>query len=640
MGEIIVVRSLTDSDLGIFAAHRATTRSKQRAININAPAAARILSSRVYEQGRTTLDCIVTFGDFHERSARCFSKVHKNWRLGGNKIEGLSFARVDSADFMLMRSVEGNDGTAPVSIAFVARADDPAMHARIAGLVAYKLKSSVHVYEEYDQDFAVVTAGCPAPPRPTKPVIIRRSATPQTAQVVPPMPAEATEKRRPRTIREKVRSATLIEQMLKVSCDLSAPAQLAFLDTVEQLASQLRMVLLRTGGIVCLKKDHSSLWKRIAGQQIGFVDGGMANLAMVGAAPVAVRVGGYVVRPGDRSPQREHFNVLKKLISELYAGPDGGIYDGSFPDSGALRDAARICVEAAGGVRLLHDYRGMRYVFLHGALVSPVSRYTDVMKDGKTLHGFPNFSRSALKELLPGEIPGSARESNFISVYLRELETLATSETIVAGVVERESHTTSVIQAVLNNLNDEDIRPLLPTPPAQWKAWFRGAIDPGSSENGEGPRITDPLLFRCVLEPGEILSPLPINRNDLRRAPEAWKDKIVQYPQPYVSYLQVMEWSAPIRIELFKKDTPRFLDIAELVLHCALLLPRYAFPVGLDIVDKFAHIPDWMSRPVNTLTAVQALKRALDQGDTKLFDVLRRLLCGSEREWILRPRSM
>jgi hypothetical protein len=75
------------------------------------------------------------------------------------------------------------------------------------------------------------------------------------------------------------------------------------------------------------------------------------------------------------------------------------------------------------------------------------------------------------------------------------------------------------------------------------------------------------------------------------------------------------------------------------VLHCALLLPRYAFPVGLDIVDKFAHIPDWMSRPVNTHTAVQALKQALDQGDTKLFDALRRLLCGSEREWLLRPRT-
>ena len=72
-------------------------------------------------------------------------------------------------------------------------------------------------------------------------------------------------------------------------------------------------------------------------------------------------------------------------------------------------------------------------------------------------------------------------------------------------------------------------------------------------------------------------------------------------------------------------------------MHSALLLPQYAFPVGLDIVDKFARIPDWMSRPINTHTAVQALKRALDSGDKRLFDALRRMLCGSQREWLLRP---
>ena len=26
------------------------------------------------------------------------------------------------------------------------------------------------------------------------------------------------------------------------------------------------------------------------------------------------------------------------------------------------------------------------------------------------------------------------------------------------------------------------------------------------------------------------------------------------------------------------------------------LLPNYGFPVGLDIADKFAHVPNWMTR--------------------------------------------
>jgi hypothetical protein len=131
--------------------------------------------------------------------------------------------------------------------------------------------------------------------------------------------------------------------------------------------------------------------------------------------------------------------------------------------------------------------------------------------------------------------------------------------------------------------------------------------------------------------------PVPIDRNERRRAPKAWEAEIVQYPAPWVSYVQPTEWNAPVRIELFEKDRPRFIEAMSLVMHCALLLPRYAFPVGLDIVDKFAKIPNWMSRPVNTNTAVQALRGALDRGDAKLFDALRRMLCGSEREWLLRP---
>src|SRR6185437_16231893 len=93
----------------------------------------------------------------------------------------------------------------------------------------------------------------------------------------------------------------------------------------------------------------------VAGREVGFIDGGLANLAMLGSVPIAARVGGYVVRPGDYSPQRESFTMLKHLIDELYAAPDGGVYNDSFPDIGALRDAARISIEAAGAVRMLGD---------------------------------------------------------------------------------------------------------------------------------------------------------------------------------------------------------------------------------------------------------------------------------------------
>jgi hypothetical protein len=260
------------------------------------------------------------------------------------------------------------------------------------------------------------------------------------------------------------------------------------------------------------------------------------------------------------------------------------------------------------------------------------------MQDGRVRHRFPDFSDAALAELLPGEPPRTGRDRNFISVYLRQLQLLHDAEPVVCGVVEREATTTSVIRAVLDSLEDCDIARLLPVPPAQWKRDFRQVVDPGDDPDAEGQRITDSLLFRCVLEPGEALAPVQVDRNEGRRAPPAWRDShIVHYPPPYVSYMHVSEWSAPVRLEMFKKDLGSFQKAAELVSHCALLLPRYAFPVGLDIVDRFAKVPNWMTKPINIHTTVQALKRALDSGDTRTFDALRRMLCGSCREWLLRP---
>ena len=67
--------------------------------------------------------------------------------------------------------------------------------------------------------------------------------------IVPPMPRDDPlgTSERARTIHEKIRSSYMMERMLKAAADLSAPAQLRFIETVEQLASQLREILLRQG---------------------------------------------------------------------------------------------------------------------------------------------------------------------------------------------------------------------------------------------------------------------------------------------------------------------------------------------------------------------------------------------------------
>jgi len=637
--EIIVVRSLKDSDLGLFAVHRPATRSKQRAININAQLAARLVAPAIFATGGAEFDSICVFGSTVVSGRRHFGKVGKNWRLGGKKIEGNAFANLDSADFALIRSPEHNDGTAPITITFISRKTDRITHAGLAAIVGRVMKDSMALYDSATDGFADIIPYCATG------VASVSALTPPGRQAssparVPPMPRDDTSgaSERPRTIHEKIRSSYMMERMLKAAADLSAPAQLRFIETVEQLASQLREILLATGGIINIRHGHQEFWKSVAGLPIGFVDGGLANLSMLGSAPIAARVGGYLVTPGDKTPAREQFTMLKHLIDDLYAHAEGGVYDDVFPDIGALRDAARISIEAAGVVQMLQQAPVAKWVLLHGSLVNPVSRYTDVMESGQIRHRFPNFSNTALCELLqPGDLPREGRDCNFISVHLRQLEIMRDANTIVCGVVEREASTSTVCRTLISGLDDQVLAPLLPDPPGRWKKWFLNALDPTDDPESEGQRITDSLLFRCVLQPGEALSPVVIERNEMRRAPRAWADLIVRYPKPHVSYVQVSEWSAPFRLEMFENKLPAFERTAALVSHCSLLLPRYAFPVGLDIADKFAKVPNWMTRPVNTHATVQALKGALESGDTRSFDALRRLLCGSGREWLLRP---
>lgn len=635
--EIIVVRSLTDSDLGLFAAHRQHARSKQRAININAVVAQQMLSPELFGAATSMLDCRCVFRQITDRSLRHFGKVGKNWRLGGNKLEGVDFRLVDSKDFILIRTKAGNDGSHQVSISFVARATDPANHASVVSTVEDLMEQSMAVFGEGTDGYRQLSPLVP----PLERRITRRTPTGNGGRAnVPPMPQEPPKAvGSKRSIREKIRSPHILEQMLRVSSDLSAPAQLSFMQTIEQLASQLRLALLESGRILNIEKNHRATWASVSGKNIAFIDGGLANLSMLGSAPIAARVGGYIVRPGDRSPTREQFATIKTLIDDLFAHPEGGVYDHSFPDIGALRDAARISIEAAGAVQATVANRDLAWMFLHGALVNPVSRYSDVMYEGKIRHRFPNFSEYALRQMLPIEEQNrTGRDANFVSVYLRQLDIVRNSPAVVCGVVERPSTTSSVCNAVLNSLDDQVIRDILPLPPSEWKAWFRRSMNPADADDDiEGQRITDTLLFRCVLEPGEALVPVVVDRNEMRRAPQAWKDVICEYPKPLVSYLQVTEWSPPVRVEIFEKDKKAFQETASLVMHSSLLLPCYAFPVGLDIVDKYARIPNWMSRPVNTHTAVQALKQALETGDARLFDALRRMLCGSRREWLLRP---
>lgn len=162
--EIIVVRSLAVSDLGIFSAHRLSATSKQRAIALTTPVAQRLLSERLFNAGGAVLDLICVYGGYGNRELRSIGKVGKNWRLGGRKITASACAFLDSKDFVLLRSVADNDGDQPILVTFIGRQRERLLHAGIVASLATEFRNSVAVLSAGSDTFDALSAVFPAVP--------------------------------------------------------------------------------------------------------------------------------------------------------------------------------------------------------------------------------------------------------------------------------------------------------------------------------------------------------------------------------------------------------------------------------------------------------------------------------------------
>lgn len=163
-GEIIIVRSLAESDLGIFSMHRLSATSKQRAVALTTPVARHLLSDSLFAAGGGDLDLICVYGGYANRELRNIGKVGKNWRLGGRKITASACAFLDSKDFLLLRSVAGNDGDHPMLMTFVGRQRERLLHAGIVASLADHFRDSVAVVAAGSDAFAALSAAFPAVP--------------------------------------------------------------------------------------------------------------------------------------------------------------------------------------------------------------------------------------------------------------------------------------------------------------------------------------------------------------------------------------------------------------------------------------------------------------------------------------------
>lgn len=146
--ELIIVRSLANSDMGLFAAHRKGATSRQRAMALTEPAAEQLLHPTVFSSKRGEFDCICVCGSAVNRERRLINKAGKNWRLGGHQLEGEIFATLDSKDFALLRSVRHNDGSTPILVTFVGRQSQRLIQAGLVAAVTNALRQSSAVFAD------------------------------------------------------------------------------------------------------------------------------------------------------------------------------------------------------------------------------------------------------------------------------------------------------------------------------------------------------------------------------------------------------------------------------------------------------------------------------------------------------------
>lgn len=590
----LVLKKLMSSDLGWFAACRTLdiTKGKQNGLNIDA----KLLINLFPEIGeKTSIPVEIYYWDNGESVPK---KVEnqirhqgKNWRLLG-KIEGEFYSSIKPGDYILLYFNIADD-TTRIYWDFAS----PNITVERSALFEY-LEEEVRV-NSIVQDSNVKA----------RILELLKEVNMELHDAITNLEIAKQQ------VKKAFSSRHVLADIMATVVSLSSRTQVEYINILERIVERFRYLL--RGQILSLDLNHKYEWDTVKGKKIGFIDGGVASISSLGSEPIAIRVGEYTVRPGIIGDERETFNFKAQLVDELYDNEDS-IFDEFSDNLPKLLDMARIYTEAGSVYKSLKEENKCDLLFLHGPLVNPAAPYAD----------FPGFTQKALdmfglssRDIKDGvEIPRNM-ESHFIAVYRYLLQLIFNSETPVCGIVERSSGSRIMSQTLLNQLASRGF------------ASEAEDIANAMKEN----RISDSILFSCLLKEGEYIRPIKIDKNEIGKSPDKWKDVINKYPKPLTTYLKASETSYPFRIEM-NKDNEETNKLLSFIYHMARLLPRYAFPVGLDIVDKFAKVPAWMSKQISKEQSAQILNKALASGRSDIVDLVRLYLSGNSRDWLFRPK--
>lgn len=435
-----------------------------------------------------------------------------------------------------------------------------------------------------------------------------------------------------------LRAPHIVVPLLSHLASLTAEDNLKFPIELRRLSDQFRTILEMKDSPLAIRKverNHLDAWAELQNKRVAFVDGGVAKIAgLPGTEPTALRVGIYCVRPGDtKLESREFWKLIPFVVGDIIDKNTGvTMEDDQRIDLRRLGEAARYVLEPLSALRFVDSQPDLESIFLHGPLINQFVQYDEgepnfipfLKEEFLTAVGITKSSIETGVKDIPKSKDGKAMWRQFMAVYAHITHQIASLPVPMAGVVER-SAGTWLAQAVLRSAVEAQ---LIKDSYKKKVLLLLNRYD-----------ISDDFLFGCVLAEGEYITPTEIPKNEVRRARPHWHPVVAQYSRPFATLLKTSEFSFPFRVELNNAGKMKEAEIMRTLYHTARLLPRYAFPVGLDIVDKYAKVPDWLSRNISARVAAAVLNRTIAEGDARMVSQVRQLLAHTPRDFFYRPQT-
>lgn len=347
---------------------------------------------------------------------------------------------------------------------------------------------------------------------------------------------------------------------------------------------------------------------------VAFVDGGLSKIDIGLGVPLIVRAGIFRVKQGERDlEKRETFDHFPLLLGQLRGGLKANSKYG---------DVVRQLVELGALVTALEDERfaDIRLLMLHGPLQfvsGPFFEHWFYPGDYEQMLGMSDVrphvgavlghfaawcddcslrrTEECARDIQDQHLPAVCMMA-FLQAYV--VKRAAEKEVLICGVIER-SFGRSITRHVVKRLLDhqpEVFDRLLAV------LGIRGrATNVQAEAILDATRYNDPTLLSLALDRGEALEWYPVD--PLLRTKQA---RAKLFPAVQTTFVRVTASKYPMRIEA--PATYGVSELTEILVRSfdyAGLLPNYAFPIGLDIVDKFAAVPNWMTKAYKQLILAQ-----------------------------------